>query len=81
MQVEQYFSDDYAGLISGNLKFYYGYEVKDEKTGDWCFQVKKDGQEIFKVTRTEIEKSIDDRQLDEVQDYLIAGIGMWLLLK
>ena len=26
MQVEQYYSDDYAGLESGNVKFYYGYE-------------------------------------------------------
>ena len=81
MQVEQYYSDDYAGLVSGNLNFYYGYEVEDKETGDWCFQVKKDGNEIFRLTQTKIEKSIDNRQLDMPQDYLVAGIGIWLLLK
>lgn len=81
MQVEQYYSDDYAGLESGNLKFYYGYEVEDPLTEDWCFQVKKDGNEIYRATRSKIEESVNNRQLDMPQDYLIAGIGMWLLLK
>lgn len=81
MQVEQYYSDDYAGLESGNLKFYYGYEVEDPLTEDWCFQVKKDGKEIYRATRSKIEESVNNRQLDMPQDYLIAGIGMWLLLK
>ncbi len=83
MQVEQYYSDDYAGLVSGNLSFYYGYEVTDENSDDWCFQVKKNGKEIFKVTTTEIEKALQKpfMQLDNPTDYLIAGIGMWLLLK
>lgn len=81
MQVEQYYSDDYAGLDAGNLRFYYGYEVEDPETEDWCFQVKKDGKEIYRATRTEIEKAADARQLDDVKDYLMAGIGMWLLLK
>ena len=81
MQVEQYYSDDYAGLDTGALQFYYGYEVQDPETEDWCFRVKKNGQEIYRVTTTEIEKSIDNRQLDMPQDYLVAGIGMWLLLK
>jgi sensor histidine kinase YesM len=50
-------------------------------TEDWCFQVKKDGKEIYRVTRSKIEESVNNRQLDIPQDYLIAGIGMWLLLK
>lgn len=81
MQLEQYYSDDYAGLKTGNLKFYYGYEIEDPLTEDWCFQVKKDGKEIFRVTTSKIEESINNRQLNMPQDYLIAGIGMWLLLK
>ena len=56
MQVEQYYSDDYAGLESGNLKFYYGYEVEDPLTEDWCFQVKKDGKEIEVVNNAEDDK-------------------------
>jgi hypothetical protein len=81
MQVEQYYSDDYAGLVSGKYKFYYGYEVEDPLTEEWCFQVKENGKEIFKVTTKKIEESVDNRQLDNPQDYLVAGIGMWLLLK
>ena len=81
MQVEQYYSDDYAGLESGNLKFYYGYEVEDPLTKEWCFQVKKDGKEIYRITCSKIEESINNKQLHILQDYLIAGIGMWLLLK
>lgn len=81
MQVEQYYSDDYAGLESGNLKFYFGYEVEDPETGEWCFQVKKHGNEIYRITSKEIESTTNNRQLENPQDYLIAGIGMWLLLK
>jgi len=82
MQVDSYYSDDYAGLESGYLNFYYGYEVTDPADdGMWCFQVKKNGIEIFRVTREEIEKTKSYDQLNDVRDYLIAGIGMWLLLK
>lgn len=81
MQVEQYYSDDYAGLISGKYKFYYGYEVEDPLTENWCFQVKENGREVFKATTKKIEESINNDQLDKPQDYLLAGIGMWLLLK
>lgn len=80
MQVKQYYSDDYAGLESGNLKFYYGYEVVDEND-NWCFQVRESGEVIFKISRPEIEKSLKYSQLYTCNDYLIAGIGMWLLLK
>lgn len=81
MQVEQYYSDDYAGLVSGNLSFYYGYEVEDPDTEEWCFIVKKNGLEVFRLTTSKIEESIDDRNLNMPQDYLVAGIGIWLLLK
>ena len=82
MQVENYYSDDYAGLISGNLNFYYGYEVTDPKDEDmWCFQVKKHGEVVYTVTTKEIESSVGVRQLNDVRDYLIAGIGMYFLLK
>ncbi len=83
MQVEQYYSDDYAGLDAGNLKFYYGYEVVDEEDKDmWCFQVKKDGKEIHRITKNQIDKFVANTdQLDDVRDYLIAGIGMYMALK
>lgn len=81
MQVEQYYSDDYAGLNAGKFSFYYGYEETDVKNDSWCFVVKENGREIFRKSEIEIKKNIDNRQLDDVRDYLIAGIGMWLLLK
>lgn len=76
-EIEQYYSDDYAGLESGNLSFYYGYEVCDPLTEDWCFQVKRDGKEVCRKTRTEIEETTDDL-LNTPQDYLIVGIGIWI---
>ena len=32
------------------LNFTVGYEVEDHLTEDWCFQVKKDGKEIYRIT-------------------------------
>ncbi len=83
MQKEVYYSDDYAGIDAGNLKFYYGYEVvkKVDEEEEWCFQVKKDGKEVFKATTTDIEKSVKECPFRDVRDYLLAGISMWLLSK
>lgn len=82
MQVEQYYSDDYAGMKSGRFEFYYGYEIVDKKNDEWCFQVKENGAQKYILTRSYIEQNIEDNmQLDKPQDYLIAGIGLWLLLK
>jgi hypothetical protein len=60
MQIEQYYSDDYAGLESGKYHFYYGYEktIEDENGDDiWCFTVTENGNEIFRKTRNEIENT------------------------
>jgi len=81
MQVEQYYSDDYAGLESGKYQFYYGYEIEDKETEEWCFQVKENGEEIYRIISSDIEKNLDSRQLTMPQDYLVAGIGLWLLVK
>ena len=82
MQVEQYYSDDYAGLESGKFQFYYGYEVEDKETHEWCFQVKENGEEVYRIITSEIEKNMKDHhQLNMPQDYLVAGIGLWLLIK
>lgn len=79
MKIEQYYSDDYAGLVANNMSFYYGYEETDQLTDDWCFCVKKDGEEIFRTTRTYIENSVESTQLYMPQDYLLSGIAIWLL--
>ena len=80
MGKEVYYSDDYAGIDAGNLRFYYGYEVikrvKDEE--EWCFQVKKNDKEIFIATTSDIENSVKECPFRDVKDYLLAGISMWL---
>jgi len=83
MQVEQYYSDDYAGLISGKYKFYYGYESFDEEEHEeWYFYVTINGNVVFKQSTSQIEQNLDSTdQLNEPTDYLVAGIGMWLLFK
>lgn len=78
-EITQYYTDDYAGLTVGNLEFYYGYEVEDTETNEWCFQVKNKGAEIYRVTSSEIEELLNDRYLNPI-DYLLAGIGMWIRL-
>ena len=72
------YSDDYATLKSGNLKFYYGYEEEDLKTDDWCFVVIEYTTEIYRLTASEIKSRDEDAMLDMPQDYLLAGIGLWL---
>lgn len=84
MKKEIYYSDDYAGLDAGDLRFYYGYEVTkqiDDEDEEWCFNVLKDGIEVFCKTTTEIEQSVKDCPFRDVRDYLLAGICMWLLSK
>ena len=78
MRIEQYYSDDYAGMESGEYKFYYGYEVIDPTTEDWCFQAKKDGNELCRYSESHILSHVRNRQLRMPQDFLIAGIGLWL---
>jgi hypothetical protein len=90
MQVEVYKSDDYAGLEAGKYEFYYGYEVTEVTSTDdegyenesWCFQVKVKGKIVMTLTREYIEKNVKmENHLDSPEDYLNAGIGIWLLTK
>ena len=82
MQISYSYSDDYAILESGNLKLYYGYEREDPETEEYCFTVEKNRSEIFRLTTNEIQENLDhNSQLNDLKDYLMVGIGMWLLLK
>ena len=53
------------------------------KNNEYCFQVKENNLIIFEKTSSEIEVAIKSSftQLNDMKDYLIAGIGIWLLLK
>lgn len=80
MQVEQYYSDDYAGLISGKYSFYYGYEEVDDND-EWLFTVKENNNVIYQLSTTEIHKMCYNNNLSSPTSYLMFGIGVWLLLK
>lgn len=81
MQVEQYFSDDYAGLTSGKYKFYYGYEQTDEND-EWLFTVEENNKIVYKLSTTEIDKMANPSDsFNYPINYLLFGIGTWLLLK
>ena len=92
-----YISDDYAGLESGNITFYYGYERQ------WCQKCKKkldSGSDLeeceendhdidwcFTVNRKNeevfrlTETELNEYQCCEPVEYLLAGIGIWLAQK
>lgn len=78
MKTKIFSSDDYAGLEIKGLEFYYGYEIVDEKTDDWCFTVTQKDKEVFRLTRTQIEKKTEDFSSDDPMYYVTAGIGIWL---
>lgn len=80
MQVGLHYSDDYAVLDSGKYSFYYGYECQNSEE-EYMFVVKENNKVIFQTSTSNIEQSVEHVHLDNMQDYLLAGIGMWLLLK
>ena len=76
MKNEVYYSDDYAGLNTGDIEFYYGYEA--EEKWEWCFLVKKNGTPIMLLPTSKIQSESDPFQLDSPRDFLLAGIGLYL---
>jgi len=76
MNINQSNSDDYSCLNTSNLLFYYGYEVI--KNNEYCFQVKENNKQIFLISKSEIEKKCNKKELNTMENYLIAGIGIWL---
>lgn len=79
MKTRIFSASDYAGIETGDLYFYYGYEVKDELTDEWCFKVEQKDKEIFRLTKTQIEKQTEGFNSDEPMYYVTAGIGIWLV--
>jgi hypothetical protein len=71
--IEVYTSDDYCGLTTKNISFYFGYEVTDEND-EWCFTVTKNGKKFMKIPKTKLHPE----QREEPFWYLIAGIGHYL---
>ena len=73
-------SDDYAVLEAGTLRFYYGYE-RFRKMGEgedaerrWLFEVTRDGKVLMSKTAEELGlKSWESPRL-----VVLQGIGVWL---
>ena len=43
-----------AGFEAGRYFARYSDNVKDSKTGDWCFTLTKGGREVFRMTNAEL---------------------------
>ncbi len=80
MKPNIYSSGDYAGLETGRLKFYYGYEqtiadMDSPNAEEWCFVVWKDGKEKMRIPTTQLD---DLGNMGSPKDYLLAGIALYL---
>lgn len=86
-KINIYCSSDYAGMVSGEYSFYYGYEEtycpkhKDKDCGDlydcelqeWCFTASIGDKEVLRVPSSELWFEYKD-----VSEYLLLGIGKFL---
>ena len=78
-----YWSDDYAGLESGDYSFYYGYEKtlcpfhKTERCScdeqEWCFVAEIKEQEVVRIPSSKLWF-----ENKEVMEMLLLGIGCFL---
>ena len=71
MQV--YEASDYAGMETGNIRFYYGYERVDDDD-DWCFAVFIDGEEVVCRPFTQLENDTKCSKFNCLE-CLMAGIA------
>ena len=64
-----------AELEKANIKVYYGDAVTDERTGDFCFVIYKNGKEIFRRTNAEL---LDIANGEGMKDLVIAGLFAYM---
>lgn len=74
MRPNCYIAGDYAG-IEGPIEAYYGYEVVDEDTEEWCFVVRKKGKEVFRRTNSQL---LEIAPNNSPEGMLIAGLALYL---
>jgi hypothetical protein len=75
MQPYSYCDRDESGFIGSKIEAYYGKSVIDDITGDFCFIVKKNGNEVFRKTNTQLSDFAGEHS---PQGMLIAGLMMYL---
>jgi len=69
----------YSSILGGKLSAYYGQDETDERTGDWCAVIWKEGlngkKEVFRATNTELlEVASGNKPLD----MLVAALALYL---
>lgn len=69
------YSSRSAEIEKANLSVYYGENEIDERSGDYCFVIRKNGKEVFRKTNTELLEIANGEGL---KDLLIAGLIAYL---
>ena len=87
--MEAYKNDDYAGLITDKVEFYFGYETtacpthtNSDKCGEadceeeeWCFTAKSGGKDLMMLTQAELGGDQDE---SDMTYFLLLGIGKFI---
>jgi hypothetical protein len=82
--LDVYASDDYAGLRTKDVDFYYGYErtvckhevdyCGDCEDAEWAFTATRAGEELMRLPTSKLTPKTGEEPLY----YLLAGIGHYL---
>ena len=64
-----------AEIEKANISVYYGENEIDERSGDYCFVIRKNGKEIFRRTNTQL---LDVANGEGLKDLLIAGFTEYI---
>lgn len=73
--IQVYSASDYACTEGGKVQAYYGYEVTDPDTEEWCFVVRKSGKEIFRKTNSQL---LEIAGGESPLDMLCAGLALFV---
>jgi hypothetical protein len=75
MKVYISYSNRSVDIETGRLQIYYGEKEIDERSGDYCFVIRKGDKEVFRKTNTEL---LDIANGEGVKDLIIAGLVSYL---
>jgi len=71
-------AQDYAVAQAQEFTFYYGYE-RTVANDEWCFQVKKDGKEIFLEPFGDLKYDFGLKDMYSVAECFMAGMAKFTL--
>lgn len=64
-----------AEIEKANISVYYGEKETDERSGDYCMVIRKNGKEVFRKTNSELLEIANGEGL---KDLIIAGLIAYL---